>query len=167
MTTTPSADEAPPPFSALARSVDRERILEEMVELVWSTTLDMPIQRRAEPDLLDAPALIGTIVIGGPWSATITMAATKSLAASCAAVLFGRDADQIADEEIADGWGELVNMVGGNLKALVTAPSKLGLPVVHEVNTLLGDATEGHELNALTFACMGGRVRLAVIRPIA
>ena len=32
--------------------------------------------------------------------------------------------------EVTDAVGELVNMVGGNLKGLVLAPSQLGLPLV-------------------------------------
>jgi hypothetical protein len=33
---------------------------------------------------------------------------------------------------VRDSWGELVNMVGGNLKALVPPVSRLGLPTAHE-----------------------------------
>ena len=34
------------------------------------------------------------------------------------------------EEDIEDGLGELANVVGGNVKAVLPGPSALGLPVV-------------------------------------
>jgi len=34
------------------------------------------------------------------------------------------------DEDVADAVGELVNMIGGNVKSLMPGPSVLSLPVV-------------------------------------
>jgi hypothetical protein len=34
------------------------------------------------------------------------------------------------DEDVADGMGELANVVGGNIKAVLPGPSVLGLPEV-------------------------------------
>jgi hypothetical protein len=40
-----------------------------------------------------------------------------------------REPEALTEAEVRDGWGELVNMVGGNLKALVPPVSRLGLRV--------------------------------------
>jgi chemotaxis protein CheX len=40
------------------------------------------------------------------------------------------DAGELSPEEVADAVGELTNMVGGTVKNLLPAPSKLSLPSV-------------------------------------
>jgi hypothetical protein len=50
------------------------------------------------------------------------MSGAASFAAECAAIMYGRRAEELTPPEVLDAWGELVNMVGGNLKALLPAP---------------------------------------------
>ena len=64
--------------------------------------------------------------------------------------MHGREPEALTDAEVRDAWGELVNMVGWNLKALVPPRSRLGLPAV---------------LSDVDFACLGPRVRLTVLQP--
>lgn len=40
------------------------------------------------------------------------------------------DEEQVSDEDFADAVGEIANVVGGNVKSLVTNPGALTLPVV-------------------------------------
>ena len=64
--------------------------------------------------------------------------------------MHGREPEALTDAEVRDAWGELVNMVGWNLKALVPPVSRLGLPAV---------------LSDVDFACLGQRVWLTVLQP--
>jgi chemotaxis protein CheX len=43
--------------------------------------------------------------------------------------MFQGDGDP-ADDEVCDAFGELTNMVAGNIKALLPAPSSISLPTV-------------------------------------
>jgi hypothetical protein len=47
------------------------------------------------------------------------MPGPRSFAAKCAAIMHEREPGALTEEEVRDGGGEPVNMVGGNLKALV------------------------------------------------
>lgn len=66
-----------------------------------------------------------------------------------------------------DAWGELVNQIGGNLKALIAPPTQLSLPDVVVGETFLYRVPRTRSINEMTFACIGGRVRLTVLRPEA
>jgi chemotaxis protein CheX len=71
------------------------------------------------------PALTGTMHITGAWEGTVAMSRAASFAAECGAVMHGRGATELTASEVLDAWGELVNMVGGNLKALLPPSSHL------------------------------------------
>ena len=60
--------------------------------------------------------------------------------------------------------GELVSVVGGNLKALLPPPTALSLPAVGEAGTWLSREEGTTVLNEVTFACLGERMRLTVLK---
>jgi chemotaxis protein CheX len=51
------------------------------------------------------------------------------VARELAAAMFGIEADDLGDEELVDALGEVTNMIGGNVKALVGG-NVLSLPSV-------------------------------------
>ena len=158
------------PFASLLRSSDRERILVQLMASVWETILQLPILARDghngdEVRPGDLPLLAGRIQIAGAWEGTVAMTGPRPFAAKCAAIMHGREPEELTEAEVRDGWGELANMVGGNLKALVPPVSRLGLPTVHE-REVFGYEEEGSRvLNDVVFACLGQRVRLTVLQP--
>lgn len=158
------------PFSGLTRTADRERILIDILSLVWDSTLDLPISL-CEPDAQDVPdtgrVIIGAIQVTGAWPCTLAVAASAELAAVCAERFYGKPADTLPPEDVMDAWGELVNQIGGNLKALIAPPTQLSLPDVVVGETFLYRVPRTRSINEMTFACIGGRVRLTVLRPEA
>ena len=79
--------------------------------------------------------------------------------------MHGREPEGLTEAEVRDGWGELANMVGGNLKALAPPVSRLGLPTVHERQIFAYEEEGSRVLNDVIFACLGQRVRLTVLQP--
>jgi hypothetical protein len=158
------------PFASLLRSSDRERILVQLMTSVWETILQLPILAREDynGNAVRSGGLslvTGRIQIAGAWEGTVAMTAPRCFAAKCAAIMHEREPETLSETEVRDGWGELVNMVGGNLKALVPPVSRLGLPTVHE-REVFGYEEEGSRvLNDVVFACLGQRVRLTVLQP--
>jgi hypothetical protein len=55
-------------------------------------------------------------------------------------------------------------MVGGNLKALLPPPTTLSIPEVRETETWLSREEGTTVLNEVTFACLGERMRLTVLK---
>jgi chemotaxis protein CheX len=157
------------PFSAHTRSVDREQMLAEIVRSVWESVLGLPVLLRATPENLDADpshthTLTGAVHMTGAWQGTVAATAPLSLASECAAQMLGADPDGVPLEDVTDGWGELVNMIGGNLKALIAPPCAMSLPCVVEGTTYSYRVPRTNVLNELTFACMGKRIRVVVLQ---
>jgi hypothetical protein len=158
------------PFASLLRASDREGILVQLMASVWETILQLPILPRDghpgdEVRPGDLPLVTGRIRIAGAWEGTVAMTGPRSFAAKCAAIMHGREPEELTGAEVRDGWGELLNMVGGNLKALVPPVSHLGLPTVHEREVFGYEEDGSRVLNDVVFACLDQRVRLTVLQP--
>ena len=71
------------------------------------------------------------VEIVGPWTGTVVLTCARSTAEELSRCLLGEHAPPVIDEEdVQDGMGELANVVGGNIKAVLPGPSVLGLPQV-------------------------------------
>ena len=70
--------------------------------------------------------------ISGEWNGTVCVSCSQLAARHATSAMFGMEDDELTADEINDAVGELVNVVGGNIKSLVPGPSVLGLPTVIE-----------------------------------
>jgi chemotaxis protein CheX len=71
------------------------------------------------------------VEVVGPWTGAVVLTCGRSTAEDLARCLLAEHAPPVLDEEdVADGLGELANVVGGNVKAVLPGPSVLGLPEV-------------------------------------
>ena len=69
----------------------------------------------------------------GPWTGTVVLTTGRETAAGLTRALLGDHAPaELDDEDIADAFGEIANVVGGNVKAALPGPSALSLPDVGE-----------------------------------
>ncbi|MCK4176679.1 chemotaxis protein CheX [Aciditerrimonas ferrireducens] len=74
------------------------------------------------------PALTASVAISGAWNGLVSLQVTEPAARALAQAVFA--VPQVGFEDLADAVGELVNIVGGNLKGLLPAPTQLSLPTV-------------------------------------
>lgn len=113
----------------------KEHHLEEIATEAWSSLLDRDLVHAAT--ISTALPAGAEVVIGGAWDGRIRIETSQALAREATAALFGLPEDEIDDELIADAIGELANIIGGNIKALLPSPSHLGLP-----RPIEGEATD-------------------------
>lgn len=101
-----------------------------IVTFVWETLTQRSLDEIDAPDGFDGPA--ATISIGGPWTATLEVVVTPTLARRFAADLLQMPDADLDLDDVHDALGELVNVVGGNVKGIVDdgGSSTLSLPVV-------------------------------------
>lgn len=161
-----------PSFATMNRSSDRERVLVQLVAAVWHSILSMAILARDTTEDLDNqarhfPLLSGSVRISDTWEGSVVMCVPFSLARECGARMYGRMAEELSEEDVRDAWGKLVNVVGGNVKALLPPPSQLALPVVQEAWTWALPMEGTQRLNEVTFACLGERMRLTLLKHTA
>jgi chemotaxis protein CheX len=83
-----------------------------------------------DPDARTAFTAVGSVSVSGSWDGSVTVAMTGGLPRAAAASMFMADDESLTSAEICDVVGELANMIGGNAKSLLPAPSRLSLPSV-------------------------------------
>ena len=80
-----------------------------------------------EPD----DALSAWVEIVGPWNGAVVLTCGRATAEELSRCLLAEHAPPVLDkEDVDDALGELANVVGGNVKAVLPGPSVLGLPEV-------------------------------------
>ena len=99
---------------------------------VWASFLSVQLEQVAVDDagLAGRPSVVGAVRVTDAWFGAVVLELTPNLAKQVAATMFGSEPDEVTDAEVVDALGELTNMIGGNVKSLLPAPSQLSLPMV-------------------------------------
>jgi chemotaxis protein CheX len=85
------------------------------------------------PGDLPADRLSSWVHVVGPWTGSVVLTTGRQTAADLSRALLRSAAPEVLDhEDVADAFGEIANVVGGNVKAALPGPSALGLPEVGE-----------------------------------
>jgi chemotaxis protein CheX len=139
--------------------------LAEIAEGVWSSFLGMSLRKLETSESLevaDRHPASATVHISGSWNGSVILSGSTTLTRRAAAAMFEMAEDDLNDADVADAFGELANIIGGNLKCLLPEPSQLSLPTVslgaaHVVTVPGAGLLEDVELE-----CDGDRLRIAV-----
>ena len=104
----------------------------EITDQVCATLLQRGVtQGRSDPPP-DAPFIVGRVRIHGSWEGAVTLACASPLARRAAGALLEVAPEAVSGEEVRDALGELTNIIVGNVKALLPAPSRMSIPAVRE-----------------------------------
>ncbi|MDV6034098.1 MAG: chemotaxis protein CheX [Phycisphaera sp. RhM] len=107
------------------------RSLARMVQDVLTTMLDLPHQScEGSPETIVPNQLMAAVRISGSWQATLQIYAPEKLARRIACAMFAQAADVLDDEDVLDAFGEVVNVIGGNVKGMIDQDCILSLPCV-------------------------------------
>lgn len=128
-----------------------------LVDEIWLTTLGLATHRRdaGAAALPEEPTLDGIINITGGWQATVALQLPRVLAARVASVMFHLGEVPPSLEDMQDAVGELTNMLGGNIKALLPGECHLSLPAVVEGTGYTIRVPSSHIVERFTFECEG------------
>jgi chemotaxis protein CheX len=106
--------------------------LAEMVEQVWVSYLDPeglnPLI--ATYDENQPSDVHSSVSITGSWTGHIVFASSTAAARKAAAAFLAVGPDEVSPEDMSDVLGELANIVGGNVKAMLPPGAMLSLPQV-------------------------------------
>jgi chemotaxis protein CheX len=126
----------------------------QLVESVWASVLGLEIQSSEEREIISqTPALAACIQITGAWKGAVALHCAAPLARHVAATMFGLEPGDITPIEIQDALGELVNMLGGNLKALIPEACHLSLPAVVDGTDYSLRIPGSFPINCMAFYC--------------
>ena len=127
-------------------SIDAQ-ILQEIVDDVCAGMLGLGIQPLDGVDGLQFDTLTAVVRVSGGWNSLVQVLASRKTARVIASTMFATNEDHLTEEDIIDAVGEIVNMIGGNLKGVVEAESRLSLPCVGSGSN---DELIGDDLTAVT-----------------
>ncbi len=104
--------------------------LKQIVESVFSIMLSIEVEPVEEDWTPAIDRVTSTIQIGGSWRGVVVMEATRNQCCEYAAAMLGSPVPPSVTDDVRDAMGELVNMVGGNLKCTLAPGARLSLPFV-------------------------------------
>lgn len=102
--------------------------MSELTRQVWSSMLGL---EATECSVTSAEVDVAASVdIAGAWEGTVSLAIPLDAATQFAANMLGRPAASLSPVEVCDVVGELVHVVGGNVKGALPGPSSVSMPRV-------------------------------------
>jgi chemotaxis protein CheX len=106
-----------------------EADLAEITRTIWATLFEQAIERTDNAVIGVEATLTSIVHIEGAWQGAVILRCPQALGRTLTAEMLRSESTPTSDE-IGDAIGELTNMVAGNLKALLPAPSSISLPAV-------------------------------------
>jgi chemotaxis protein CheX len=143
------------------QTIDLHQAIATIVTSVCDVVLGLEV---IETWTMAAPAagarsLVGCVHIAGEWNGSVLLCCDASLAALAARSILGEEGVGFDGEY--DAFGELTNMVAGNLKALLPAPSVVSVPAVAEGCDLALSVPRSRVVERVAFV-VAGEHRLVV-----
>ena len=129
----------------------------QITEGVWNDLLGMGVNHMAEAETQNGggKTLTGSVRIKGAWQGEVLLQCSVELARRAAVVMFRVELEKVAPEQARDAVGELTNMTGDNLKALLPPSCKISLPAVTEDNNGKPSVPGSQIRSHLSFQCQG------------
>jgi len=134
---------------------------------IWETTIGRPIEPETSGILGNRPrSMAACIQIAGAWNGAILLDCPIEVARTAASAMFSTEQDKLTVPDLQDAIAELVNMLGGNIKALLPGGCFLSLPAVVEGGDYSARVPGSRLINRIAFVCTGCVVSLTILEKI-
>ena len=137
----------------------------KLVQEVWASMLGVDLGDHGESIVAgrEERPLQGSVRFAGAWCGAVLLSCSPQFARTVAAGMFDTEPGSLSTAEVHDALGEIVNVIGGNLKHLLPGPCQLSLPAVREVeNPRAAQSGEGL-VTDVGFVCNKEMFRVAVV----
>jgi chemotaxis protein CheX len=135
------------------------QFLEEEIRLVaatvWESVLGVCLVPQAAIPPAPARIISGCVQFSGAWEGAVTIECSVEFARQAAATMFGVAAGSASVADTEDAIGELANMTGGNVKAMLPEPCRLSLPTVVQGADRTTRLMGGTPVTTVAFDCQG------------
>jgi chemotaxis protein CheX len=140
----------------------------QLTATIWDAMLGLTLERESSGATANYPrSTASCIQITGAWNGAILLDCPVDIARQAAAIMFSRDIADVTVSDLQDAVAELVNMIGGNFKALLPETCYLSLPAVVEGGDYSTRIPGSKVLGRLAFNCQGHAMSIAVLERIA
>lgn len=136
--------------SGLSHAIAPEE-LAEIVASAFESMLGLEMRSCGRAWLAGGDRVMAVLPLGGNWRGTVLLECDAGLACQLAGRFLSIPPAVAIDDLVRDVLGELVNMIGGNLKCVLAQGVQLSPPSV-----LQGSARTGQDEEWLGFECAYG-----------
>ena len=102
------------------------QITEDTWRIVLGEELGVPSQRVTPADIEDSIAACAQIT--GDWQLAMVLYCSSAVARRAATLMFNADEASTSSEDVNDAMCELINIIAGNVKGILSGTSHLSLP---------------------------------------
>jgi chemotaxis protein CheX len=135
----------------------------ETVQTVWATLFTFPLTQSGDSATRSDHGVTALVQLEGAWQGAVMLQCSTALAARLTGIMFDTKETPVRDD-VRDALGELANMVAGNIKAVLTQPSSLGLPVVAFGNDYEVRIVGAEAVAQVGFTCQYGPLLVSLMR---
>jgi chemotaxis protein CheX len=104
--------------------------LSQIVESVFETMLNLEATEGGTPWFPSEDRLTATVHLSGVWSGAVLLECDRRQACRFAGHFLSMNPPDNVDDVVRDVLGELVNMIGGNMKSVLSRGIGLSMPSV-------------------------------------
>jgi chemotaxis protein methyltransferase CheR len=135
----------------------------QIVESVFQSMLGMEVQSSHTAWYPSAARLTAAVHLAGEWNGAVLVECDCELACKFAGYFLGSDAPGVVDDVVRDVLGELANMIGGNMKCVLTRGIHLSMPSVVDGSDYSMRVCGGAVRDRLPFVCEYGPFWITVL----
>jgi chemotaxis protein CheX len=103
---------------------------QQIVQDVFSSMLRMDVEQVAASEPPHGPVITAAVHFVGSWKGALRIECTPDQIFEYTKRLLGIERPIAVNEDVCDAFGELANMIGGNLKAVLPPVVQLSMPSV-------------------------------------
>ena len=148
----------------MTTTITQDQIV-EIAEAVWASLFDMTLSElnaQGRTEVARGRSATATAHISGGANVSVVLSCSEALARRAAAAMFESGEDELADEEVADAFGEIANIIAGNVKCLLPEPSELSLPTVSRGVDQVVTIPGAKLMEQVDLGCDEDRMRIAL-----
>jgi chemotaxis protein CheX len=143
-----------------------EEEIRQVTETVWESVLGVSLVRQPTVPAPPARVVSGCVQFTGAWEGAVTIECSAEFARQAAATMFGVEVGAASLSDTQDAIGELANMTGGNVKALLPEPCRLSLPTVVEGGNFTTRVLGGELVTTVAFECQGSSLVVRLLKKV-
>jgi chemotaxis protein CheX len=135
----------------------------QIVQSVFETMMTLAVSEDGTPWFPSADRLTSAVHLAGDWNGAVLLECSRSQACRFAGRFLSQDPTASVDDDVRDVLGELANMIGGNLKCVLTRGIVLSMPSVVDGSDYSLRVCGAEARQRLAFQCAEGLFWIAVL----
>jgi len=137
--------------------------LAQIVESVFGSMMNLEVTECGTPWFPSGDRLTSAVHLAGDWNGAVLLECDREQACRFTGRFLSADPPDTVDDVVRDLLGELANMIGGNLKCVLTRGIRLSMPAVVDGSDYSLRVCGAEVSERLAFQCAEGLFWITVL----